>query len=78
MVCYRLNAFFESHFSSMEFKQQQENWDGRSNSPVVSADYVMNPPSFFSILLCAIRVEYQHVDRVSLKHPMAKAEGALM
>ena len=35
--------FWES-LSSTGTQQQQENWDGRPNSPVESADYDINPP----------------------------------
>ena len=38
----RLNAYFDSHFSSTGSQQQQEKWDGRPNSPVVSANCDMN------------------------------------
>ena len=49
MVYFCLNTYFESHFSSIGSQQQQQgNWDGRSDSPVVSADYDMKHPPVFN------------------------------
>ena len=39
---------FRESLSSKGTQQQQENWDGRPNSYVVSPGYDMSPPSVFN------------------------------
>ena len=64
-------------FSSIGAQQQQENWDVRLNSPVMSADDTIWILRLFSMVVCTIRVENQHVDRASLKHSLLKGKGVL-
>ena len=43
-----IKRLFRESFFQYKSQQQQENWDVRPNSPVVSADYDMSPPPVFN------------------------------
>ena len=68
---------FRKSFFSIGTQQRQENWDERPNSPVVSPTTICTL-HLFSMVMCTIGVEYQHVDRVSLKRSVLKGKVVLI